>query len=168
MGQSRKWLAALAATGSAVGAGVALSNAPGASATAASTTAVTRGPEQNMQLAAVETEANQLQSMITQLRRQVQAEQTDEQSYAQKAASADSSRIQAEQAQLASEAKQLASEQASLTAERESLASTAAKLEAEQQQLAAEARQLSTPPTTHTTTGASSATTSGDDGGHDN
>ena len=163
MAQSRKWLAALAVTGSAAGAGFALSNAPGASATAApSPTAIGRGQTGEInELGSVETEANQLHSMIARLRQQVEAEQS-----VQATASADSGKLQTEQAQLAGEASQLRAEQASLAAERQSLAASAAKLEAEQQQLAAEAKQLSTAPATHTTTGASGAATSSE-GGHD-
>ena len=152
MVQSRKWLAALAATGSAVGAGIALSNAPGASASAGTTTG--RETSQTAQLAAVEAEANQLQSMIANLRQQLEAERS------QPTPSVDQSSLLAEREQLASEANQL-------NAERESLAATAAKLQAEQQQLAAEAKQLASQPTTHATTGASGATPTGD-GGTDN
>jgi peptidoglycan hydrolase CwlO-like protein len=175
----KKWVAALAASGTTVGAVVALSNAPAAVSSSPAAASADRGrtiahvDAETAQLDAAVAQVYQLQSRIADLRKELRADEsvrlpTSASAYVpgSGAEPSNSPISNSPAALIAGEASRLRAEQAALTSERNALAQGAAQLQAEEEQFVQAERRAastaSTAPTTHTSTGASGS------GGADN
>lgn len=157
MSKSTRWIAALGAAGALAGGGAALASVPEPVVAAAGVPAVTTSS--GVATRGVAAQAQQLAAEVAGLQRAIGSARAQ----LTQLADQKGGQLAAEQTSLHSESTQLATEHAQLAAEAQQLAAEHDQLQQEAAALAAEQASLASPPSVHTTTGASGGDSSGGD-----